>query len=58
MLLLKELGTAIELAASAPRGPMELHVSLARGDKSETIAFDLRGGPALGASHVKSIAAP
>jgi chondroitin AC lyase len=58
MLLLKEHGTAMELAASAPRGPMELHVSLAHGGKSQTIAFDVRGGPSLGASQVKSVAAP
>jgi hypothetical protein len=55
---LKEHGTAMELAASAPRGPMELHVSLAHGGKSQTIAFDVRGGPSLGASQVKSVAAP
>jgi chondroitin AC lyase len=53
MLLLEEVGSAPKLSASAPRGPLALHVSLEKSGQTKTITFDLRGGPSLGASYVK-----
>jgi chondroitin AC lyase len=58
MILLKEAGATNEVAASAPRGPLELHVLLRRGGKIATAVFDLRGGPSLGASQIRRIASP
>jgi chondroitin AC lyase len=58
MVMLREGGATIEITASAPRGPMELHLSLAHAAKIKTVTFALSGGPMLGASQVRSIVWP
>ena len=58
MILLEESGAAMKLAASAPRGPLQLHVSLGRAGKTKTVAFDLGDGPSLGAGYVETLDPP
>lgn len=58
MILVEKVGASMKLAVSAPRGPTQLHVSLERAGKTRTAAFELRGGPSLGASQVQAVALP
>ena len=53
--LVHETGGSAKLALASPRGPLDVHVSLELPSGTKTVTFDLRGGPALGASHVETI---
>jgi chondroitin AC lyase len=58
IILVEEAGDAVKLVVSTPRGPLQLHVALAFASGVKTAAFDLRGGPAMGASQVQTIKLP
>jgi chondroitin AC lyase len=58
MLMLTEKSDAVKLAASTPRGPLQLHVVLERSGRVQPVTFDVRGGPSLGASQTKAIELP
>jgi Polysaccharide lyase family 8, super-sandwich domain/Polysaccharide lyase family 8, C-terminal beta-sandwich domain len=53
--LLSESGSSLKLAVSTARGPIPVHISLSLPGGVKMITFDLRGGPALGASQVQTI---
>jgi chondroitin AC lyase len=55
IVLLEETGDAAKLVVSTPLGPLVVHVSFSSPAGVKTIAFNLRGGPEMGASQVENI---
>lgn len=53
--LLIERGDSLQLALSAPNGPLQVHVSLSLPTGTKVAAFDLPGGPAMGTSQVQTL---
>jgi chondroitin AC lyase len=55
MVLLHESGGSAKLAVSSPRGPLRVNVAFTLPGGTKTITVDLRGRPALGASHIQEV---
>jgi chondroitin AC lyase len=55
MVLIEETANAAKMAVSTPRGPLQVHISFSFPGGIKTATFDLRGGPAQGASQIQIV---